>query len=96
MPQGDAASRVGLPIRPFLYTLDQIAQLIGVTQKSLELSYIHFEGRTAGRKTRHVMSAVNIAERADRPDWRVNEAEFIRWLKFKKIRIYERFGYDHR
>jgi hypothetical protein len=40
----DPSRRVGLPMRPFLYTLDQISTLLEIDQRTLKLHYIFYEG----------------------------------------------------
>lgn len=80
---------VGLPIRPFLYTLEQVATLISMRMQTLMNQYIYFEGRNTGTKSVHLLLARNIAKPTDKPEWRVAEREFIRWLRVKGFRIYE-------
>ncbi len=84
------ARSVGLPPRPFLYTLDQIATLLDVTQKMVELHYIFWDGRSVGMVDKNKMMARNIAPANERPDWRVAERELVRWMKRKGFRFYER------
>ncbi len=83
------ADAVGLPQRPFLYTLDQIATLLAVDEAALRAS-VHFEGRSVGARPVKKMLARNIAPEGRRPDWRVAERELIRWLRTKGFRFYER------
>lgn len=89
---GSAAASVGLPVRPFLYTLDQIAMLLVVTQDALERSYLHFDGRHPGARPIDKMLCRNIAPVTEPPDWRVAERELIRWMRRAGFRVYER-GY---
>lgn len=84
------AEKFGLPLRVFLYTLDQIATLIQVDLKTLKGSYIHYEERSVGYRRHEQMSARNIAPDGDKPDWRVAEGEFVRWLRYKGFKIYNR------
>lgn len=81
--------KVGLPPRPFLYTLDQIADLLMITPSGLK-EYIHFDGRSVGSPQRTQMVARNIALSGKQPDWRVAEQEFTRWLRVKGFRVYAR------
>lgn len=85
------APKVGLPPRVFLYTLDQLCVMIDIDVKSLEKSHVYFEGRSIGTRRRDLMIARNIAAPDEKPEWRVAEREFVRWLKFKGFRYYE-FG----
>lgn len=81
---------MGLPTRVFLYTLDQISALLDINQVTLEKQHVYFDLRSIGAKTKHDMYAHNIAQPGQPPDWRVTEAELIRWLKVKRIRFYVR------
>lgn len=80
---------VGLPIRPFLYTLDQISDLLSVGTRELRENYLYFDGVSTGPVPRGRMMARNIGPEDKRPQWRVAEAEFIRWLRHKGFRIYD-------
>lgn len=85
----DRAKRVGLPPRPFLYTLDQIAMLLNIEVRTVR-EYLHYEGRSVGSQDRDDLQAVNIAGPNEKPKWRVSEGELIRWMKRKGLRYYER------
>lgn len=85
-PQRDG---VGLPPRPFLYTLDQVSVLLNISQSLLTQRYLYFEGRSIGTRKRGLMLANNIAPRDEKPEWRIAERELIRWLKYKGYRYYE-------
>lgn len=80
---------VGLPNRPFLYTLDQIAILLELRLDTLRKGYIYFDGRSIGNGVDKMM-ARNIAPEGEPPEWRVAETELVRWLKKKRFRFYER------
>lgn len=85
------ADDMGLPPRVFLYTLDQIAMMLGLEMQSLKNSHIFFEGRHVGTKPKMKMRARDISGEDDsKPDWRVTEFEFKRWLKLHGFRVYER------
>lgn len=77
------AAIVGFPPRIFLYTLDQVATCVGMTERSLRRNCIYFEGRSAGRRTKGLLIARNVAPPNEPADWRVAEAELVRWLKHK-------------
>lgn len=81
---------MGLPIRPFLYTLDQIATLIAVELPALKRVYVYFQGRHVGPVPPDKMHAINIAPDGEKPDWRVAEKEFKRWLRNRGWRVYDR------
>lgn len=84
------ARRIGLPPRPFLYTLDQISVLIDVATREVKLKYIFFQGRSTGVPSKDLLVAHNIAPRNEKPDWRVSEKELIRWMRRKGFRYYDR------
>lgn len=86
----NSARSVGLPPRPFLYTLDQIATILSVSISSIEKKYIYFEGRSIGHKVKDEMIARDISPHGSRPEWRVAEQELIRWMRYKGFRYYER------
>jgi hypothetical protein len=83
---------VGLPPRPFLYTIDQICTLIDIEEPALKASHVYYEGRSVGIPHKHLMVARNIAAPDEKPDWRVAERELIRWFKRKGFKWYDR-GY---
>lgn len=81
--------KVGLPTKPFLYTLDQVAGLISVTEKTLKLQHVFFMGKDTGVPPTDRMKALNIRNDTD-PDWRISEKEFVRWLNHQGFHLYER------
>lgn len=93
MPRGDSHEKrrteVGLPPRPFLYTVDQIGVMFGLSEQSLRKRYLWYEGRNVGKQDPHKMLAHNIAAPDDKPDWRVSERELVRWMLKNGFRHYE-------
>lgn len=89
MPKEDK-SHVGLPPRPFLYTVDQLSVIIGLPESELHRVHLFHEGRDIGTRERHQMWARNIAGPDDKPDWRVAEKELIRWMRLKGFKYYDR------
>jgi hypothetical protein len=84
---------VDLPVRDFLYTVDQIAMLFEVPEETVLNSYLFFHGRSVGVRPKGKMIARDISpDDADKPDWRVAERELVRWMKFKGFRYHTR-GY---
>lgn len=78
--------KYALPPRPFLYTLDQIATILAYPDEKALHPTIFFEGRTPGATPRKdKMIARNIAPDDEKPEWRVEEEEFIRWMRHKKV-----------
>lgn len=77
-------------MRPFLFTLDQVAGLLSLSQGELENKYIHFWGRSEGRLLANGdrIKAVNIAPSDQAPEWRVSEEDLIRWCLAKDIVVY--------
>jgi hypothetical protein len=84
------APNVGLPPRPFLYTIDQLAVVLNMREENIKNRYLYLEGRSIGVRRKDLMVARNIALREEKPDWRVTEREFIRWMKLKGFKYYER------
>lgn len=82
------AEKIGLPIRPFLYTLDQVAGLFQVQLVNLKSNYLHYEGRHIGVRPYDKLKAHNIAPNGETPDWRITEQELVRWLRFKGFKVY--------
>lgn len=81
-----------LPDRPFLFTIDQIASVVSVQESTVREGYLHYEGRSTGACPRDRMLARNIAPAGDKPEWRVDEKDFKRWMRFKGFKWVER-GY---
>lgn len=84
------APDIGLPARPFLYTADQISVILDLPVREIMQKYLYFEGRSIGTRRRDLMIARNIAPVDSKPEWRVAEREFIRWMKTKGFRFYDR------
>lgn len=85
----NTGASVGLPPKPFLYSLDQVAMLLDVSLAHLRTNYIYFDGRSIGL-ARDRITARNIAPEGQAPEWRVAEAELVRWFKRKGFRFYDR------
>lgn len=92
---------MGLPPRAFLYTIDQIAELLSVTPRQVRDNYLYFDGVNVGSIPPRRMLARNIdpeysppsyafPEGKGKAEWRVAENELIRWLKVMGFRIYDR------
>lgn len=76
-------------MRVFLYTLDQLTQILSIPEAQLMERYLFFQGRSVGIKKNDELLAVNIAPRHAPPEWRVSEKELLRWLAHKGFRVYE-------
>lgn len=84
-------SDVALPIRPFLYTVDQVANILGINPaKVLSASYCHFDGRSIGFPKRGQLRWRNISMPDETPEWRCAERDLIRFLKHKGFKVVER------
>lgn len=84
------AAKIGLPVRVFLFTIDQLSVMIDVKEETIKRSYLYYEGRSIGPRKKELMIARNIAPEGEKPDWRVAEREFIRWMRHKGFRYYDR------
>lgn len=83
-------SRLGLPARPFLYTVDQLSVILSIGERKLHVSHIFHEGRDVGVRQPHQMIARDIAPPDEKPDWRVAEKELKRWMRYKGFKFYDR------
>lgn len=83
---------VGLPPKPFMYTTDQIAYLLSISEEQLKRSYLHYEGRSVGVCPKDKLLARNIAPEGEKPEWRIAEKALVIWMKFKGFKYHER-GY---
>jgi hypothetical protein len=75
--------RAGLPLRPFLYTMDQIADILQVTLDDLLRpmnKWVHYYGINSGIPSQGKLVAHNVGP-THSPDWRVSEDDLIRWLE---------------
>ena len=77
---------------PFLYTLDQLAQVVNMNEEHLVRNHIHkIRPGNSEKKSESKMIARNIGH-IGQDDWRVTEHEFARWLVkkgFKPISFWD-------
>lgn len=85
--------KANLPVRPFLYTLDQLASILAMSEEDVARKCIYFQGRSTGVRSSRLMIAHNIASAKEEPAWRVSERELIRWMKLKGFVYYEKAGF---
>lgn len=73
-----------LPPKPFFYTVDQIAQLVGSSNPtSFATKYVFREGHDVGARSPRQLRAINIdPEWRLYEEWRIHEGELKRWLRF--------------
>lgn len=83
----DDAGRRGLPYRPFLYTLDQVQDLLLVADLT---PLLYYDRRSTGIHKAHQILTVNIMPDGQKPEWRVEEAELLRWMRNRGFRIWYR------
>ena len=82
---------MGLPTRVFFYTIDQVADMLGLGAQDVNARYLFKPGRDLGPQKNGQLLAVNIAPEDDgQPEWRISEDELIRWLRHKRIKLYRR------
>lgn len=88
------ANAVGLPPRVFLYTLDQLGVMLDMNERQVK-DNLFYEGRDSGRRRPDLMITRNIAPQGSSPNWRVAEREFVRWMRAKGFRHYEKGGFTN-
>lgn len=90
----DDRTKLGLPPRPFLYTLDQVATILNVTEAYLAEpvnGFVFYVGRMPGQSRPDEVRVVNIQPNPERaPIWRIEERELIRWMKRRGFRYVDR------
>lgn len=86
---GPRREAVGLPPRTFLYTLDQVGEMLSLSLPVMRQRYVYFEGHSFGHAKRTLLFARNISPDSE-ADWRIAESELIRWMRFKKFRFHTR------
>ena len=74
-----------------LYTLDQVATMLSISETQLVAQYIYFPGRSTGPNSSRLMTARNIAPTLDdTPEWRISEREIVRYCKVRGVRFHMR------
>ena len=88
---GSSRPVVYQPARIFLYTLDQVASMLSVTEQELRERFVFFMELNLGTPARNQMRARNIGPRADQPDrdWRISDEELIAWMKRMRFVNYD-------
>ena len=84
------ADQVGMPTRVFLFTVDQLSVMLDLPEKYIRDTMLYYEGRSIGTIRKWELQARNIAPPDEKPEWRITEREFIRWLKYKGFKHYDR------
>lgn len=81
---------LGLPVRVFYYTVEQVGAIIEMKTEDVMKKVLWFEGREVGHKPASALCAINLARGEQKPEWRIEERELIRWMRWKKIRRFDR------
>lgn len=89
-PRETEREKVNLPPRIFLYTPDQIATLLSMRVQYVTQTLLFYDRREAGIRPKGRLIAVNIAPDGEPPEWRVQESELLRYLRYKGIKFYDR------
>lgn len=81
---------VQLPVRQFMYTIDQIAHMLNCSTDTLYNKYLWYTGRDHGQPGSR-LKAINIAPLEDgrEADWRVAEEDWVFWLRQRGIQFHE-------
>lgn len=81
-------SEVELPLREFLFRVDQVCAILDVSVTYARDNLLYFQGRDIGRN-RDKIRTINIAPADAKPLWRIPESDFKAWMKMKGIRFTE-------
>lgn len=76
-------------MRPFLYTIPQVASLVNVREDKLKERYIFFFGTGSGQRPTNRLMARNINPEENPPEWRITENELVRWMRFMGFKVVE-------
>lgn len=79
--------RIALPVRVFLYTLDQLAAILSVDEETLVVRYLYFQGLSTGIQGNRMMARNVEIDPGQRPRWRVAESEVLKYLRNKGFGI---------
>lgn len=78
---------IGLPPLVFMFTVDQIASMLAVSEKRVMEAFLYYGERTTGRMPRHQMRTINIAPSNEKAEWRIPSREFLAWCKRMGVKI---------
>jgi hypothetical protein len=87
MTHEDDRKEVSLPVRPFLYTHEQVAQILGMTENGLSNHVAFYEGASVHKYTPHDLKFINVGKPDDKKIWRCEERELVRWMKLKGVKV---------
>lgn len=83
-----ARARIVMPLREFLFTLDQIAAMLNINEADLARHYLYFDGVSTGSRQGR-MRARDICPDGNRRDWRVGESQFRAFLRARGFVVAE-------
>lgn len=81
---------IGIPFKSFLYTFEQVSDMLSIDLKTFQQKYVHYDNRTPGRKKVDTFLARDISPLGEKPEWRIADTEVLRWSKAKGFKIVER------
>lgn len=89
-PRQKDARSVGLPPRVFLFTVDQVAYMLNLSELYVKRNLLFYFGRSTGVQPKETLLVRNIAPAGKTPEWRCTEQELVRFLRRKGYRVYDR------
>jgi phage antirepressor YoqD-like protein len=87
--------QIGMPVRPFLYTVDQVCTLLQIKENTLRKLWLYYDRRSTGPRRRDLLLVHDISPEGVDPEWRCTERELIRWLRARGIRVVDRHWATH-
>ncbi|ADD80839.1 gp053 [Rhodococcus phage ReqiDocB7] len=82
------ADAIELPLKTFMYTVDQIAYMFDISEKHLREKILFYVGREMKKQDPMMLRAINIRGLNEAAEWRVTEEELIRWCRKRKVNFY--------
>ena len=79
-----------LPVRPFFFTVDQVATLTALTIPQVR-SAMFYNASSVGIAPRDQLYAVNLAPPNAPEEWRIEEKELLRWLRHRGYAVLSRW-----
>ena len=80
--------QLGQPYRPFLYTLEQIQDLLLLDDLN---PFLYYDRRSVGIHHPPFLRTINLSPDGVAPAWRVEEEELIRWMHNRGFRVMSRY-----
>lgn len=77
---------VFVPKRTFLWTIDQIATMLALSEARVRQEFLYYPGRSSGQVNgRMIARNINLDQKAS-PEWRVSDEEWSAFLRRKGFR----------